>query len=83
MSEGDEDHVDASTAHCFVAYSRFKDLGDDRRVSKSYEAARAIPRCAEGIDRECDALIESETWNLIEIEPDMKPLPLLCRFFHN
>lgn len=49
MGQDDEDHLNASLAHCFVACPGSKDLEDDCRVRKSFVEVRVVPRWAETV----------------------------------
>lgn len=76
----DKEQLDAAQSHCMVAHSRFKDLRDLGKVPKNFEKARFMRGCAEAIDREYNALMQTKTWILVDRRPEMRPLLFLWTF---
>ena len=58
----------------------FKTKRTDNRIPQKFEEACKIPKWADAIDREYNAMVERKTWEYVKLTPYRRPLPYIWNF---
>ena len=90
MEETDEttetiEDIEETRTKCYFTHysntpSAMKATKRDRRIPTSFKKACEIPKWAESIDREYNALVDRQTWKYVKWTADMKPIPFIWDF---
>lgn len=75
-----EEHLHAAVEFCMVSQSRSKYQRDDSSITKNFEEAQSISAWTEAINQKYQALVDTETWSLVDKEPFMRQRPLFWTF---